>query len=72
MLFLLFLFILFWSFASGLDGFQAGLGTNGVVAEVPQFPLINFHGKMWANHDNIWQYVTTCDKQYNMWQHVRT
>ena len=21
-------------------------GTNGVVAEVPQFPLMNFHGEM--------------------------
>ena len=25
-----------------------GVRTNG-VAEVPQFPLMNFHGKMWAN-----------------------
>ena len=25
-----------------------GVGTNGFVAEVPRFPLMNFHGKVWA------------------------
>ena len=30
-----------------------GVGTNGVVTEVPQFPLMNFHRKMWAKFDRI-------------------
>ena len=46
-----------------------GVGTNGVVAEVPQFPLMIFHGKMFATYDNIWQHVTTCD---NILQNVAT
>ena len=29
-----------------------GVGTNGVVAEVPRFPLMSYHGRMW-------QHVTT-------------
>ena len=37
-----------------------GVGTNGVVAEVPQFTLMNFHGKMSAKCGNILQNVTTC------------
>ena len=25
-----------------------GVGTNGVIAEVPRFPIAGFHGKAWA------------------------
>ena len=42
-----------------------GVGTNGVVAEVPQLPLVNFHrrcGQHMATYDNICQNVTTCSK----------
>ena len=44
-----------------------GVRTNGVVAEVSQFPLMNFHGKMWAKCDNIYHHVARYDK---MWQVV--
>ena len=33
-----------------------GVGTNGIVAEVPQFPLMNIHGEIWATN------VKTCCK----------
>ena len=35
------------------------------------FPLVNFHGEMWAKYDKLWasygKMWATCDK---MWQHV--
>ena len=34
------------------DSFQTGSGQNGVVAEVPRLPLINFHWKRCANNNN--------------------
>ena len=39
-----------------------GVRTNRVVAEVPRFPRINFHGKIWANCGNMhWkQHVAMC------------
>ena len=38
--------------------------TNGVATEVPRFPLINVHGKMFARCDKMWtKYIS---------QHVRT
>ena len=46
---------LFWQLPDGVR-------TNGVVAEVPQFSLMNFHGNMWAKCGEIWQHVAT----YNM------
>ena len=33
------------------------VGTNGVVAEVPPFPLVNCHGKTWAECGRLWQDV---------------
>ena len=42
---------------------QDGVGANRVVAEVPQFPIVNFHGNMWQNvamYDEMWQSVATC------------
>ena len=36
---------------------------NRVVAEVPQFIVLNFHGKMWPTYDNIWQTLATYDKK---------
>ena len=44
-----------------------GFGTSGVVAEVPQFPLLNFLGKVWVKYDNIWQRVATCGKLLGCW-----
>ena len=54
-----------------------GVGTNGVVAEVPRLPLMNFHGKMSATCEQILQNVVRkCSKHVakcgEMWQHVRT
>ena len=47
-----------------------GVRTNGVVAEVPGFPLMNVRGQMWATCDSIWQqHDATCG---NLWQHVAT
>ena len=44
-----------------------GAGTNGVVADVPRFPLVNCHRKVYATCDHTLQHVATCD---NIWQHV--
>ena len=41
-----------------------GAGTNGVVAELPRIPLMNFHVKMWAN-DGICPNVANYGK---VWQ----
>ena len=49
---------------SRIDSFRRGLGTNGAVAGVPQFPLVNFCGKMW-------QHVATCAHFKQTWQHAR-
>ena len=37
-----------------------GAGTNGDFTEVPQITLMNFHGNMLANYENIWQHMTKC------------
>ena len=49
---------------STIDSFQTGSVTIGVVAEVPQFPIMNFHGKMWQN-------VSTCDKTWQKRAHLK-
>ena len=38
-----------------------GVRTNGIVAEVPQFPLMNFHRKICAKCYDMLQKVTTCN-----------
>ena len=43
-----------------------GFGTSGVVAEVPRFPLMDFHGK---NVGKAWKHVAACGK---VWRIVRT
>ena len=45
------------------------VGTNGPVAEVPQFSLRNVHGKVWSTYEKQITNVATCG---NIWQHVRT
>ena len=37
-----------------------GVRTNGVVAEVPRFPLINFHGNMLAKYNNMLRHMAKC------------
>ena len=39
-----------------------GVRTNGVVTEVPQFPLMNFHRKMCAKCANVCALKTNCGK----------
>ena len=46
--------------AGGYHRLPDGVGTNGVVAEVLQFPLMNFHGKIRATCGNILQHVGKC------------
>ena len=37
-----------------------GVRTNGVVAEVPRFPVNNVHGEMWAARGKVWQTMSAC------------
>ena len=45
---------------------QDGVRTNGVITEVPQFPILKLCGEMWHNMF-MWQHMITCGK---IWQHV--
>ena len=54
----IYIYYILHSYSIGAEGTLAtltfrrlpdGVGTNGVVAEGPQFPLMNFHGKMLQN-----------------------
>ena len=49
--------------------FPDGVGTNGVVAEVPQFHLMNLHGEMLAKCDKLLQHVV---KRGKIWQNAAT
>ena len=56
--------------ASVLTAFR----TNGVVTEVPQFPIINFHGTMWQACGSMRQHARHLQQnvctQSKLWQHV--
>ena len=38
-------------------GYTAYSLPDGVVAEVPRFPIVEVHGKTWATCGNMWQGV---------------
>ena len=50
--------------------FPGGVGTNGVVAEVPLFPTISLHGKMWAKCGNI--FIWGFDYNFRNLEYVQT